>query len=673
MDNFEKKTNNMNTDTTADTKVFHVITKEDIQNERKKQAIKKENGNCKPNTKLSQSDKQKNGPQDHVQQKNRHEEDDLDIPKFLEKPKYNNYQERNNNKNLNDYKANLQVKKDNIAPAKKVNNATGQTSKVKISPQQVKPQLAQVQVKKVEQVNNSKSQVQQKNNLSTTQKVAIIEQPKPVKPVEQKQQTKTENKKTKKVLVILLTIIIIALLGTILSTVFGTVTMNSNKIIKGVKVNNIDLSGLTKEEAYEKLDQALNNSQNNVITVKRGDYSQTLYLDEIDGRFDIEQAVASSYSIGREGSLVQNNYKTIWTLIAKNNIESELICNDELVDKKINEISINLPGVALDATYIIEGDKLIIKNGTEGLQIQRNQFKQNIAKGYAGLEKNVEIPVEHTQRKEIDIDAIHKEIYMPASDAYYTTNPRKVCKEKYGLDFAITIEQAKAIIKENKEEYEIPIKKLEPKIKLSDLDNGAFPDVLSRFTTYYGTADVGRNANIALAAKSINSAVLMPGETFSFNDLIGECSTRTGYKESTIYMNGELSTGIGGGICQVSTTLYNAVLRSNLEIVERRNHSLGVTYVPAGHDAMVSIGSSDFKFKNNRDYPVKVVAYVGTGSITCEIQGLKQDVEYEVKLESKMIEKTDEKYKVETYKVLYLNGKEVSRTWLSKDTYKYHQ
>ncbi|MBR4260575.1 MAG: VanW family protein, partial [Clostridia bacterium] len=182
-----------------------------------------------------------------------------------------------------------------------------------------------------------------------------------------------------------------------------------------------------------------------------------------------------------------------------------------------------------------------------------------------------------------------------------------------------------------------------------------------------------RNANIALAAKSINSAVLMPGETFSFNDLIGECSTRTGYKESTIYMNGELSTGIGGGICQVSTTLYNAVLRSNLEIVERRNHSLGVTYVPAGHDAMVSIGSSDFKFKNNRDYPVKVVAYVGTGSITCEIQGLKQDVEYEVKLESKMIEKTDEKYKVETYKVLYLNGKEVSRTWLSKDTYKYHQ
>ena len=164
----------------------------------------------------------------------------------------------------------------------------------------------------------------------------------------------------------------------------------------------------------------------------------------------------------------------------------------------------------------------------------------------------------------------------------------------------------------------------------------------------------------------------MPGETFSYNDLIGECSTKTGYKAATIYMNGELSTGIGGGICQVSTTLYNTVLRANLEIVERRNHSLGVTYVPSGQDGMVSIGTQDFKFKNNREYPIKVVAYVGTGSVTCQIYGLKQDTEYEVKLYSRTISKTDKKYKVETYKILCLNGAEVSRTWLSTDTYKYH-
>ena len=225
---------------------------------------------------------------------------------------------------------------------------------------------------------------------------------------------------------------------------------------------------------------------------------------------------------------------------------------------------------------------------------------------------------------------------------------------------------------ENKEEFIIPLKVIEPSIKISDLGNEAFPNQLATFTTYYGTGDSGRCYNIYLAAKSITETVVMPGETFSYNDLIGECSTRTGYKESTIYLNGKLAKGIGGGICQVSTTLYNAVLGANLEIVERRNHSLSVTYVPLGHDAMVSIGSSDFKFKNNRNYPIKVIATTGTGSVTCQIYGLKNQTEYDVKLDTKVISKTDTKTKTQTYKVLYLNGKEVSRTLLSTDTYKNH-
>ena len=283
------------------------------------------------------------------------------------------------------------------------------------------------------------------------------------------------------------------------------------------------------------------------------------------------------------------------------------------------------------------------------------------------------MPIEKATKQEINIEKIYNEVYKEPVNAYYKTTPRKIYKEQEGLDFAISIEEAKKILSEDKVEYEIPLKKTRPQITLTDLDEGAYPDLLSTFTTYYGTGDVNRNTNIALAAKSINNVVLMPGEVFSYNTLIGDCSTKNGYRAATIYLNGELSTGVGGGICQVSTTLYNAVLRSNLEIVQRRNHSLGVTYVPAGQDAMVSIGTSDFQFKNNREYPVKVVAYTGKGSVTCQIYGLKNDTEYEVKLQSRTIEKNEQKYKVETYKVLYLNGKEVSRTWLSTDTYKYHQ
>ena len=483
---------------------------------------------------------------------------------------------------------------------------------------------------------------------------------------------KQENS-SKKVLVFLLVLINVILALVIFSTIFGIINLNSNKIINGVKINQIDVSGLTAEEAKAKIENQLNNSDNNYITVKMGEYEKNLNIKDIEGKFDIDKSSTEAYEIGRKDDLIKNNYKTIGILIFKNNVKSELSYNAELLEKKISEINIELPGVALDASYIIDGDKLIIKDGSAGLRIKKDEFKNRIIEGLSGSEKIVEIPVEHSEIREIDIEQIYKEIYKKPENAYYTTSPRKIYKEQEGLDFAISVEEAKKNISEKKDEYVIPLKKLEPQIKVSDLDEGAFPDKLSKFTTYYGTADVNRNANIALAAKSISNRVVMPGEIFSYNDLIGECSTKTGYKESTIYLNGQLSTGIGGGICQVSTTLYNSVLRANLEIVERKNHSLGVTYVPAGQDAMVSIGTSDFKFKNNRDYPIKVVAYVGTGSITCEIQGLKKEPEYEVKLESRVIQKDENKYKVETYKLLYLNGNLVSKTWLSKDTYKYHQ
>lgn len=487
------------------------------------------------------------------------------------------------------------------------------------------------------------------------------------------QDTNTPNSNsTKKVLTISLILIILVLSIIIFSTIFSVINANNKNIIQGVYVNNIEVSNLSENEAIEILNQKLNDNQKNYITVKYNNYTKKIKLQDINGKFNVKDAVSKACNVGRDKNIVQNNYKILSTMILKNKIESNFTYDEELLEKIINEISLEIPGIAIDSSYIIDGDKLIVKNGTEGLQIQKNLFTQDLIKAFSTNIKEFEIKTEQCNKKEINIEKIYREVYKEPVNAYYTTNPYEIHKEEDGIDFAITLQEAKSILEEEKEEHIIPLKKLQPQIRVADLDEGAFPDLLSTFTTKYGTGDVNRNINIALAAKSINSVVLMPGETFSYNDLIGECSTKTGYKAATIYLNGQLSTGIGGGICQVSTTLYNTVLRANLEIVERKNHSLGVTYVPSGQDAMVSIGTQDFKFKNNREYPIKVVAFVGTGSVTCEIYGLKQDTEYEVKLYSRTVSKTDKKYKVETYKILYLNGVEVSRTWLSTDTYKYH-
>lgn len=528
-----------------------------------------------------------------------------------------------------------------------------------------------------ENKNEKLNNYQQKNQEKVAEKIPEKNQEKiPEKKLNDYQNNIKEESKNNatKVLVALLILIIITLTVIIFSTIFAVFTINSNKIINGVKINNIDLSNLTKEQAIDLIQEKINKEEEeeSKIIVKKGNYSKEISIGDIAGKFEIEQAVENAYNIGRDKDIINNNYKTLQTMIFGSDVGIQLTYEEEYLNKVIKEMTLEIPGMALDSSYVIDGDKLIIKNSKDGMQINKEEFLKQLKNAVLSDNKSFELPIEQSEKKEINIEKIQKEIYKQPVNAYYTTEPRQIFKEEDGIDFAISIEEAKKIIAEEKDEYEIPLKRIEPEIKIADLDAGAYPDLLATFTTYYGTGDVNRNTNISLAAQSINSVIVMPGEVFSYNDLIGECSTKTGYKAATIYLNGELSTGIGGGICQVSTTLYNAVLRANLEIVQRRNHSLGVTYVPAGHDAMVSIGSSDFKFKNNRDYPVKVVAYTGAGNVTCQIYGLKKEQEYEVKLETRTLENTEEKLKVETYKVLYLNGNVVSRTWLSTDTYKKH-
>ena len=486
------------------------------------------------------------------------------------------------------------------------------------------------------------------------------------------QTQKNKEKKNRKALKLLLILMFIILFAVIFSTIFSILNINNNKMMDGVIINNINISNLTKQEAINLLNNTLNNNEQNYVTVTRNGITEYIYLEDINGKFDTEAIVNEAYKIGREGNIVECNYEILFTKLFKKSMVANMQYDNELLEQKIDEISLKMPDVALNSSYTIVENNLIIKNSTDGYVIKKDEFEKELFEAFSTSSKTFDIPVEKAVKEEIDIEKIHSEIYKEAKNAYYTTNPYKIYAEENGLDFAITIEEAEQILLEDKEEYSIPLKTLEPSIKIKDLDSKAFPDQLATFTTYYGTADSGRCYNIYLAAKSITEAVVMPGETFSYNDLIGECSTRTGYRESTIYLNGKVSKGIGGGICQVSTTLYNAVLGANLEIVERRNHSLSVTYVPLGQDAMVSIGSSDFKFKNNRDYPIKVIATTGTGSVTCQIYGLKNQTEYEVKLETHILSKTTTKTKTETYKILYLNGEEVSRTLISTDSYKNH-
>ena len=228
------------------------------------------------------------------------------------------------------------------------------------------------------------------------------------------------------------------------------------------------------------------------------------------------------------------------------------------------------------------------------------------------------------------------------------------------------------MLNEVKDEYEIPLKYTAPSVTTNMIGTEAFPDLLAKFSTNYNARDTDRTTNLRLAAEKINGTVLMPGETFSYNTVVGERTIAAGYKEAAMYQNGEVVDGLGGGICQISTTLYNAVLYSNLEIVERRNHQFVPSYAKAGRDATVVYGSIDFKFKNTRNYPVKILCTVSGGVAKCEIYGLKENPDYDVEITSRVTETTATSIKSETYKTVRQNGQVISSERINKDTYKRH-
>ena len=164
----------------------------------------------------------------------------------------------------------------------------------------------------------------------------------------------------------------------------------------------------------------------------------------------------------------------------------------------------------------------------------------------------------------------------------------------------------------------------------------------------------------------------MPGETFSYNKVVGARTIEAGYKEALIYVSGEVVDGLGGGICQITSTLYNAVVYANLEIIQRSNHQFVPSYVTASRDATVVYGAIDFQFKNNRDYPIKIQCSVSNGIANFQIYGLKRESDYEVVISSYETGRTANAIYSEAYKILKQNGQEIKRELLSKDVYKRH-
>lgn len=495
--------------------------------------------------------------------------------------------------------------------------------------------------------------------------------------------------------VLIVVAIIIFLL--MFSTIFAVInSVNPNMLLR-IQVEGINIANLEINDAYQKVEEEIKQRKQKNIQLMYEEYENTISLEQLEVSYDTVEAVNRAYKVGRNKNIIISNYEIIKTLLLGTKIQEEILINEEQLTKAIEDIASKIPGVMKESSYYIENDNLILYAGEEGIVVKKEELKSNIIqaiqKQMQGKEATIlQIPVEIQKPTPLEIEKIYEGIYKEPQDAYYKEEPFEIITQEDGMDFAISIQEAKAMLEQTKEEYVIPLKITKPAVAVDSLGIKVFPDSLGKYTTRYDESNKNRTNNIKLSSEKINETILMPGETFSYNKVVGERTIKAGYKEAAIYMNGKVVDGIGGGICQVSSTLYNAVLDANLEIVKRTNHYFTTSYVPVSRDATVSYGTIDFQFKNNRSYPIKIQCTAKNGISEVEIKGIKEETEYEVVIQNEItevipyttkyvetnvlekgienvIQKGSNGYKSQAYKVLKLNGKVISKTLLSKDSY----
>ena len=509
----------------------------------------------------------------------------------------------------------------------------------------------------------------------------------------------SEKKSPLKLIIIICIIVGLLLVALLLSTGFALFNNSNQNIINGTYIRNIDVSNLSKEQALDTLNTDLQNKLSKVITIKHNDYETQISLSQLELSYDFNSAINEVYSKGRSGNIFKDNFDIILSLFSTTITTPSYSYNKDMLNTLVKDMEINISDRLIEPTYYIDDNNLIISKGKDGYVIDTESLERIVNNIFADIDNqnlNIELPVTFKKADNIDIYKIQSEICKSPVNAYFTKDPYVIYPHVDGIAFAISIQDAQNLVNTSTEEQiTIPLTITSPEITVNDIGDEAFPDELATFSTTYSTNNVSRSTNIRLASNKINGTVIMPGEVFSYNATVGQRTTEAGFQTAAVYSGGEVTTGIGGGICQVSSTLYNAVLYANLEIVERQNHGFNPGYVPVSRDATVSWGAPDFKFKNTRNYPVKIVCDGDGGTIDVQILGLKESVEYDVEIESYVtkwisystIERVDPNLdsgetrviqsgsngcKSVAYRILYNDGVEVSRELLSQDTYSPH-
>ncbi|MDL2274004.1 VanW family protein, partial [Oscillospiraceae bacterium OttesenSCG-928-G22] len=467
-------------------------------------------------------------------------------------------------------------------------------------------------------------------------------------------------------------------------------------IYPNVSVAGVDVGGLSVAAAEEKIDDALREYAEGSLSVTCRDETFALSVREAGADVSAAEAADAAHALYRAGGLFER---------IANVFSSPFVAREATLDGRVDEVAVGRfvsqvkTGVDREKNsfdFEIEGDTLTVWPGESGLALNAEQARELVTSRFLVADispLSLDECIEEDPVEEIDVNALYSEVYVEPENAKLDTSGDEPTVIPHVTGISFDKADASSRLRGATGKVEIPLVLTEPELSEEMLRATLFQDLLATYTTKLNAANLPRTKNVRLAANSISGTILNPGDIFSFNGIVGQRTRDRGYGDASVYTATGIEDDLGGGICQVSSTVHLAALRADMKIVSRANHSYTVVYAPLGEDATVYWGSLDYKFENSQTYPIKIVAFQQSDYITVQIWGTKTNdntVEIKTTVLSHTPYKTIEEpnpnmapgtrkqkveghsqYSVDTYRIVRDgNGTELRNEYLGRSNYR---
>lgn len=479
---------------------------------------------------------------------------------------------------------------------------------------------------------------------------------------------------------LLVTAIVLAVcLGALVGV--GAYANGLETIYSNVSMAGVDVSGLTVAQAADALvahgvgadeDRALAVSLPAGVELSVSAKEAGCYLTAPD-------AAVYAYDACHGGNFLANTFKYIGCALSGLELQavSAENLNEDYLRSAVEEGAKAASLALMESSIEIGEESITVVKGANAVRIDTDALYETVkdallAADYAPIKYAAEA-VSGSDADEIDLQELYDTVFEAPVSAVYDPETQQATQHVMGRSFDIDAARALWDAAENGDKVVIPLILEEPELTTEALSKLLFADLLAQKSTSLAGSSAARINNITRASAAIDGTVLNPGEEFSFNGTVGQRTTAAGYQAAGAYNNGQVVSEVGGGICQVSSTLYYCTLLSNLEITNRLNHMFAVTYLPSGLDATVSWPSPDFKFKNNSAYPIKIAAWVDRSQNTVSVQifGSNPDgIRVEMATETWQLA---DGHGAQSYRLVYdRDGNLLSRTKEASSRYYYH-